>query len=209
MGDDAAGAGWAGCALVVPAGGGSRRMGSDKLAAPLGASTVLGEMLARVPPGVPVAVVGPTRPLPTDARPDRVVTACEDPPGGGPAAAAAAGLEALAAAGALDGVDVVVVLAGDAPWAPLAVPAVVAALRCAPPGTGCAVAVDADGRLQVLLAAHRSGSLRARLAPGVAPAGRPARWLVGEDPVTVAVPADLLADVDTPEQLTVARSRQP
>lgn len=227
MGDRVAGAGWTGCALVVPAGGGSRRMGSDKLAAPLGASTVLGELLARVPAGVPVVVVGPVRPLPPGARPDRVVTAREDPPGGGPAAAVAAGLHALTAAGVLadravhparpsrppggpsaaDGVDVLVVLAGDAPWSPLAVPAVVAALRAAPPEVGCAVAVDAGGRHQVLLAAHRLETLRERLAPGVAPAGRSARWLVGAGPVVVAVPERLLADVDTPEQLTAARTR--
>lgn len=276
MGDDAAGAGavrrdagdaplgetpvggsvWAGCALVVPAGGGSRRMGTDKLAAPLGTSTVLGELLARVPAGVPVVVVGPTRPLPASAGPDRVVVAREDPPGGGPAAAVAAGLRALTAAGLLtdhaahpswpagppvgplaglsdgvpagppvvDGVDVLVVLAGDAPWSPLAVPAVVAALRAAPPEVGCAVAVDAGGRDQVLLAAHRLETLRERLAPVAEPAagsrdgspssghggaaGRSARWLVGADPVTVAVPEHLLADVDTPEQLAAARARR-
>lgn len=207
MGDDVAAAGWAGCALVVPAGGSSRRMGSDKLAAPLGASTVLGEVLAPVPPGVPVVVVGPARDLPE--RSPAALTAREDPPGGGPAAAVAAGLRALErAGGALGGVDVVVVLAGDAPWSPLAVPAVVAALRAAPPEVGCAVAVGADGRHQVLLAAHRLEVLRERLAPGVVAAGRSARWLVGADPVTVAVPEHVLADVDTPAQLAAARARR-
>ena len=74
-------------------------MGADKLALPLGASTVLGELLRRVPPNVPVAVVGPHRPLPRSAGPQRVVLVREEPPGGGPAAAVAAGLDALAAAG--------------------------------------------------------------------------------------------------------------
>lgn len=241
--------GWAGCALVVPAGGSSRRLGTDKLAEPLGTSTVLGELLRRVPPGVPVAVVGPDRALPPDTWPARVVTVRERPPGGGPAAAVGAGLRALTGAGVLadhpgrpprlarrpagppagppgtEVADVLVVLAGDAPWSPLAVPAVVAALRAAPPEVGCAVAVDADGRHQVLLAAHRLGTLQARLAPVAEPvtgtragpahgehgggaAGRSARWLVGADPVTVAVPEHLLADVDTLAQLAAARARR-
>lgn len=197
-------------------------MGADKLAAPLGGSTVLGELLARVPPGVPVVVVGPVRDV--AQRSPAVLVAREDPPGGGPAAAVAAGLNALATAGALAGplswparlpaappaaagADVLVVLAGDAPWSPLAVPTVVRALRAAPPEAGCAVAVDAEGRLQVLLAAHRLGPLQERLSGG-APAGRSARWLVGAGPVTVVVPEHLLADVDTPDQLAAARARR-
>ena len=198
-------AGWRGCALVVPAGGTSRRMGTDKLTEPLGASTVLGEMLARVPPGVPVAVVGPAR-AGLARRSPAVLTVREDPPGGGPAAAVAAGLAALRPApSSTGGADVVAVCAGDAPWSPLVVPALVAALRSAP-HAGAAVAVDAAGVGQPLVAVHRVAALRARLAVGEV-AGASARWLLGPHPVEVAVAEHLLADVDTPEQLAAARLR--
>ena len=177
-------------------------MGTDKLAEPLGASTVLGELLSRVPEGVPVAVVGPARTgLPR--RSPAVLTVREDPPGGGPAAAVAAGLAALAGAG---DADLVAVCAGDAPWSPLVVPALVAALRAAP-HAAAAVAVDPAGVRQPLVAVHRAAALRTRLAAGEV-AGASARWLLGPDPVEVAVAEHLLADVDTPEQLAAARERR-
>lgn len=198
-------------------------MGTDKLAEPLGASTVLGELLARVPAGVPVAVVGPAR-AGLARRSPAVLTVREDPPGGGPAAAVAAGLAALAGANAWgDGprsapragvrpasstpvADLVVVCAGDAPWSPLVVPALVAALRAAP-HAAAAVAVDAAGVRQALVAVHRVAVLRSRVAVGEV-AGVSARWLLGADPVEVAVADHLLADVDTPEQLAAARERR-
>lgn len=187
---------------MVLAGGSSRRMGADKLSMTLGGSTVLGETLSRVPPGVPVVVVGPDRPHLAG-----VLTAREDPPGGGPAAAVAAGVRALLPPLGPARADVVVVCAGDAPWSPLAVPAVVAALRAGPPGTRCAVAVDADGRRQVLLAAHDLVRLHELLSAAGDVSGRSARWLTGPDPLEVPVPADLLADVDSPDQLDAARRR--
>jgi len=195
--------GWAGCAVVLLAGGGSTRMGGvDKLDADLAGAPVLARALAGVPDGVPVVVVGPPRPL---ARP--VLTAREDPPGGGPAAAVAAGLTALDEAGALAGAELVVVLAGDAPWAASAVPALVAALRDAGPAVGAAAAVDASGRRQPLLAVHRASALRARVAsePGGL-AGRAAGWLLGgAEVVEVAVAGLATTDVDTPQALDAAR----
>ncbi len=187
---------------MVPAGGSSRRMGADKLSMALGSSTVLGETLSRVPSGVPVVVVGPDRPELAG-----VLTAREDPPGGGPVAAIAAGLRALEPSLALAGADVVVVCAGDAPWSPLAVPAVVAALRAGPRGTRCAVALDAGGRRQVLLAAHDLAGLDGLLSAAGDLSGRSARWLVGRGALEVPVPAHLLADVDDPDQLDAARRR--
>ena len=47
--------------VVVLAGGTSRRFGSDKLAAPLGGSTVLDTVLGSLPSKWPVVVVGPPR----------------------------------------------------------------------------------------------------------------------------------------------------
>ncbi len=186
-------------------------MGSpDKLAEPLGATTVLGGLLARVPPGVPVVLVGPARGAAAGDRPG-ALTAREDPPHGGPAAAVAAGVAALDAAGLLapapGGADVVAVCAGDAPWSPVAVPALVAALRPAAGGVVAAVAVDAAGVRQPLLAAHRLEALRARLGAAGDLAGRAAGWLLGGPVVEVAAPAGAADDVDTPEQLALARER--
>lgn len=204
---------WPGCAVVVPAGGRARRMGGeDKLAADLGGRPLLDALLSGVPPQVPVCVVGPARDL---SRP--VLTAREDPPLGGPAAAVAAGLEALCAAGVLvdpggsGGADVVVLLAGDAPWAPAAVPALLAALAEAGPSAGAAVGVDGRGRRQPLLAAHRAPALLSRVASGggaAGLAGRPASWLLdGASAVEVRVADADAADVDTPGDLDAARRR--
>ncbi len=76
--------------VVVLAGGTSRRFGSDKLAAPLGGSTVLDTVLGSLPPEWPVVVVGPPREC---RRP--VTWTREDPPGGGPLAGVAAGVDAV------------------------------------------------------------------------------------------------------------------
>ena len=194
---------WAGCAVVVPAGGGATRMGgADKLAADLDGASVLARAVAGVPPHVPLVVVGPQRPLPRPA-----LSAREDPAGGGPAAAVAAGMAALAEAGALAGAELVVVLAGDAPWSASAVPALVATLRAADPAVAAAVGVDAAGHRQPLLAVHRAPALLARVAS--APqglAGRSAGWLLGSGGVVeVPVSARAATDVDTPQALEAAR----
>lgn len=185
----------------------------DKLAARLGASTVLGELLARVPDGVPVVVVGPARPL--APRDPPAVLAREDPPGGGPAAAVAAGVAALRREGYLvpeqpggaAGVDVVVVCAGDAPWSPLAVPVLVAALRQAPPQVTVVVAVDGSGMRQPLLAVHRVPALLARLDGTDDLSGRAAGWLVRDGALEVEAVPHTTDDIDTPEQLALARRR--
>jgi molybdopterin-guanine dinucleotide biosynthesis protein A len=78
--------------VVVLAGGGSRRLGRDKLAADLGNRTVLGallEDLRSAAPDAQVVLVGP----PERSTPGGLVVQ-EDPPGGGPVAALAAGLAA-------------------------------------------------------------------------------------------------------------------
>jgi molybdopterin-guanine dinucleotide biosynthesis protein A len=78
--------------VVVLAGGGSRRLGRDKLAADLGNRTVLGallEDLRSAAPDAQVVLVGP----PERSTPGGLVVQ-EDPPGGGPVAGLAAGLAA-------------------------------------------------------------------------------------------------------------------
>ena len=95
-----------GLAVIVLAGGESRRFGSDKLVAVLDDRTLLDHALDGIPAGAMVAVVGPERPL------SRAVTFLrEDPPGGGPAAGLITGLQ-----WALDQrATMIATLPGDAP----------------------------------------------------------------------------------------------
>lgn len=100
-------------------------------------------------------------------------------------------------------VEVVVVLAGDQPFAGEAVPRLLTALA-ENPAMAAAVALDPDGRPQHLLAAYRTPALRAALA-GVRP-GDSLRAVRGITPaVLVAATAAETLDVDTPEDLQAAR----
>jgi molybdopterin-guanine dinucleotide biosynthesis protein A len=71
---------------LVLCGGSSRRLGRDKLAEPLGPSTVLDVTLAGLPGGLPIVAVGPQRPT------ERPVTWTAEHPAGPCAAALAAAL---------------------------------------------------------------------------------------------------------------------
>jgi molybdopterin-guanine dinucleotide biosynthesis protein A len=186
----------------------------------VGGRSLLGHVLDRLPAGVPVAVVGPERPDPADAGGgDRTVLTCrEDPPGGGPAAAVAEGLAALERAGLLR--RLVVVVPADAPRAAEVLPRLLDALRRGGPAVTAAVALDGGGRRQVLVAAHDAAALRerVRVLAGAAPvegsatrgslSGLPAARLLppAEALVEVVAPGDVLADVDTPEDLAAARA---
>jgi molybdenum cofactor guanylyltransferase len=199
-----------GLIAVVLAGGQARRFGSDKLSATLGELTLLDHVLAGLPSGAEVIVVGPERPVaaPT-AHPVRFVR--EDPAGGGPAAALVAGLRAaLALAGPETSLAV---LPGDAPFAGAGVAPLVAALG---PGVPIAVAVDADGREQPLQLGLTVDGARAlvRAAGPEAGANASARALVAQVPaVRIALSGgplnaalnDPLYDVDTAADLTVLR----
>jgi len=133
-------------------------------------------------------VVGPPRDLPGG-----VVVVCEDPVGSGPVAALAAGFAALPV-GAAD----VAVLAADLPGITSAsVAALVAARGDAP----AALALDDSGRVQYLAAVWDSAALGAALAA----APPRVRDLLPGNAVTSMV-GDV-ADVDTPEQLALARDR--
>ena len=172
---------------VVLAGGTSRRFGSDKLAAPLGGSTVLDTVLGSLPPEWPVVVVGPPRPCRGP-----VTWTREDPPGGGPLAGVAAGVGAVAT-------DLVAVVAGDMPYAGPALVTLVAALAAAPPEVGAVVAVDAHGVANPLLAAYRTASVREVLP--LPAANRPAKLLLAVPHLEVAVSGWAGRDVDTPADL--------
>lgn len=140
--------------VVVLAGGTSVRLGGgDKTALDVGGLPILVRLLSGLPV-VPTVVVAPP---PATALPGalaHVRWTREDPPGGGPAAGLAAGFAALPG-----GLDVVVVLAGDQPFAATAVPRLVAALRASDEAVDAVLGVDGAGRPQPLLAAYRATAL--------------------------------------------------
>lgn len=192
-----------GLAVIVLAGGESRRFGSDKLVARLDGRTLLDHALDGIPADAPIAVVGPERPL------SRVVTHLrEDPPGGGPAAGLIAGLR-----WALDlGATVIATLPGDAPAGGRA--AVRLADALADPGTNAlvVVAVDADEREQVLQLAMRTGVAEAllELAGPAAGHGASVRRLLHRldpHPRPVELPKQLTADIDSTAQLSDFRNQ--
>jgi CTP:molybdopterin cytidylyltransferase MocA len=119
----------------------------------------------------------------------------EEPAGGGPVAGLAAGVGVLPPAVAL-----VVVGAGDAPFAGEAVPLLLDALD---DGLDGAIAVDPQGRDQPLLAVYRVAPLRAALP--ASPADTSLRELVGRLRLArVPVGPRAALDLDTPEDLATA-----
>jgi molybdopterin-guanine dinucleotide biosynthesis protein A len=186
-------------AVVVLAGGASRRWGGlDKTSVLLGDRTVLEHavrgLVAGAGVGLPDAVVvGPpghaARGGLTGVRWVR-----EEPPGGGPVAALAAASPGLP--------DVVVVGAGDAPFAGEAVPSLLGALTEDVDG---AIGVDAEGRDQLLLGVYRVGALRRALVSVGDPAGARLRDVVaGLKVMRVPVGTRAALDLDTPEDLATA-----
>lgn len=186
-----------GVGVVVLAGGTSARLGGgDKTALEVGGRSILVGLLTGLP-RVPTVVVAQPPPRPPDEL-AHVVWTREDPPGGGPAAGLAAGVAALPR-----GIDVVVALAGDQPFAAAAVPRLVAALR-ADPGVGAVLGLDGDRRPQPLLAAYRAAEL-ARVLPHVR-SGDSIRSALAEIPrAFLALDADECLDVDNPVDLALAR----
>ena len=172
---------------IVPAGGQSRRMGTDKLALEVDGMTLFDRVLLVLSAADRVVVVGPERPTARD-----VVWCREDPLGGGPAAAVGAGLAQVTS-------GFVVLMAADQPFADRAV---VADLLAAIDDADGAVAVDDSGQPQWLCSAWRTDALiRAPLGVDVSLRASIGglRWhAVHVDPrVTV--------DCDTPEDLRRAR----
>ena len=172
---------------IVLAGGGSRRMGADKLTMDVGGVTMLDRVLSAVAGADRRVVVGPRRDTTAD-----VVWCREEPPGGGPAAGLRAGLDHV-------GDEQVVVLAGDQPFAD---PGAVASLLAAIGAADGAVAVDATGRLQWLCSAWRAGALR-KTALGPDASLRATLGALDWRPVRLDGPATF--DCDTPQDLRRAR----
>ena len=185
--------------VVVLAGGGSRRLGTDKLVADLDGRGVLVTLLdgvRAVAPDAELVLVGPAG----RASPGALVVS-EDPPGGGPVAGLAAG---LAAGTGLADDDLVAVLAGDQPFGAAALS--VLTTTCAGDRTlDGAMGVDAGGRDQPLLGVYRAGPLRRAVGPdshGARVRDVVARLSLARTPV----PASAALDVDTAEDLRQARA---
>jgi molybdopterin-guanine dinucleotide biosynthesis protein A len=187
-------------AVVVLAGGESRRWaGRDKTTVLLGGVPVLERAARGLAVGagavLPQVVVvappeHPVRPRLPDSQWVR-----EDPPGGGPVAGLAAAVGVLPPA-----VTLVVVGAGDAPFAGEAVPLLLEALD---DGLDGAIGVDPQGRDQPLLAVYRLVALRASLP--ASPAGTSLRELVGRLRLArVPVGPRPSLDLDTPDDLATA-----
>lgn len=174
-------------AVIVIAGGRSRRFGADKLQHRIGGRTLLERAVDAARACAPVVVVG------AGQIPHRVAVAVSEwPRWGGPCAAIAAGVDALAGVA-----GEVILLSAD-----LVDPeAAVAVLQSAAAG----VLADADGRPQWLLARVPLGSLRARIAslrvdrPTLA--DLPARAVVSVVDARHPVGDRVWADIDTPSDL--------
>lgn len=139
--------------VIVPAGGGARRLGGvDKPAVEVAGVSLLNRVLSaldQLPVGTAlgtVVVVGPPRPV---VRPVRWYR--ERPPGGGPVAAIAAGLSAVTA-------DRVLLLAADLPDVGGALAPLLRGLADAD-----AAVLIADGRRNHLVASWWTQALRAAL----------------------------------------------
>ena len=129
------------------------------------------------------------------SRPVRFVR--EDPPGGGPAAALLAGLDAVGATGAAGAAGAepttVVVLAVDMP---LVSAATIDRLLLSAAGDG-ALLVDDEGRRQLLCGAYSVAALRAAAPPAGSRTGLPVRRLLADlDLVEVPALAREAHDVD-------------
>ena len=183
----------AGFDAVVLAGGRSTRMGGvDKCDELVGQLSLLERALDAVGTAQRVVVVGPARPTMRS-----VVWTQEEPVGGGPIAALVAALDQLS------GSDVVVVVAGDLPFARTAVPRLLVAVQSG--GADGAVLVDPHGREQWLLAAYRTTALRAALGHG--PSADRSMRSVTEQLRLLPVRAEgaEAMDCDTPDELRYAR----
>ncbi|MBM6404401.1 NTP transferase domain-containing protein [Phycicoccus sp. CSK15P-2] len=168
---------------LVLTGGRSERFGSDKLAAPLRGTTVLGTLLGSLPPGWPVVGVG----APRDVE-QGVTWVQEDPPGAGPLAAVLAGARQVRT-------DLAVVVAGDMPGAAPALTMLVDVLTGAGPEVEAAVGTDDERVPNPLLAVYRT---RALATFATRPAGGgPARALLELPHVEVLVAGAAAHDVDT------------
>ncbi len=159
-------------AIVLAGGRGSRLGGVDKAAIVVGGRSLLDRALDAVSSAASVVVVGPDRPLPPG-----VMSASEQPPGGGPVAGIVAA-----------DIDVLVS----------------AAMSSAAQG---ALFVDSEGRRQPLVAAYRTSALRAAVAALGTARNAAMRELTSRLTLTeIEADAELTLDCDTWDDVARSRN---
>ena len=178
---------------VVLAGGRARRL--DGVEKPLllhRGSTLLATVLAAVEGAERIVVAGPRSLAPVVGG---ALLVQEDPPFGGPVAGLAAALPLLGRPGAPEWV---LVLAADLVAPSAAVDRLLEEVASA--DADSLLAVDADGRAQQLLGAHRTRSLVGALERLGTADGASVRALLDGAPLRlVEVPSESTADVDSPD----------
>ncbi|RRO20481.1 molybdenum cofactor guanylyltransferase [Saccharopolyspora rhizosphaerae] len=186
-------------AAVVLAGGRARRLGGvDKVMLPVQGRTLLDRTLDAVPDADPVVVVGPQRPTTSAVR-----WTTEDPAGGGPLAAVEAGLRLV------EGDDgVVAVLAADHPHLTAGTLDRLREVLSSDPRARGAVLAEPGDRAQWLVGVWRLAALRRAMPEAVE--NRPVRDLFAPlEPHHVPATTAEVSDVDTPADLSRARTRSP
>ncbi|UKA59616.1 molybdenum cofactor guanylyltransferase [Arthrobacter sp. FW306-2-2C-D06B] len=183
---------------VILAGGKSSRLGGvPKAQLRYDGATLLQRAVAAARGAGRVVVVGPD----TGTLPDGTLTAREDPPYSGPAAAIAAGLLRLGQRSpSTEHAPWVLVLACDMPLAAAAVPVLLQELAGHGDTEG-AMSISADGRKQPLLGIYRVSALQREVQAAAAQGGLANaavfRLLARLDLLAVPVPAGSTDDVDT------------
>ena len=178
---------------IVLAGGAATRLGGvDKALLEVGGATMLDRVLDAVTGATTIVCVGPRKPTSIP-----VTWTREDPPGGGPAAAVAAGLDAVRE-------PVVVVLAVDVP---LVTRDLVGSLvtTVTPGGDEAAMAIDAHGVPQPLIAAYDARRLRKLVGSSTSVHGLAIGKLVEPMRTTLVDARGVAADCDTWEELESLR----
>lgn len=187
-------------AVVVLAGGTSRRFGSDKLDAVVDGVPLLDAAIAALPQECDVVLVGPPRPT---VRAGTWVR--EEPAGGGPAAGMVTGLRHALERGA----ELVAVLPADAPGAGAAAVELLQRLA-ADPAAQALVGLDDEGREQPLQLALRRSAAEQLVAAAGGGQGASARALVAAlvPPASrVRLRPESAYDIDTPDQLMAWNAR--
>nr|WP_301952307.1 NTP transferase domain-containing protein [Rathayibacter sp. VKM Ac-2857] len=180
-------------AVILAGGRGERLGGAAKPLLEHDGSTLLAHALAAVAGSRSVVVAGPPE-LHDGVGTARLVQ--EDPAFGGPVAGLAAALPLLARTGAPEWIAV---LAADLVDPAPALERLLASAAAADPATDALLAVDGDGRAQLLLGLHRRAALTAALERLPWADGASVRALLaGLTVLLVEVPAGSTADVDDP-----------
>ena len=176
---------------IILAGGRARRLGGvDKALIEIGGRTLLETALAAAAGARSTVVVGPERP-----GFEAVSWLLEDPPGSGPVNSLLAGLR-------LGSAPLVAVLAADLPFV---TGAAVDRLAAAVGDADGAIAVDASGRDQYLLAVYRRAVLVPALEGLPSSIGAPLMDAVGSLRLVRIRDDSASSDCDTPDDVTAAR----